>query len=95
MYGRGRFKSVDAARAVILKEKYSDPDGNINLSRDVDLNQLPLCQKALHQHIRRDNYQVGIWKAADIPRPRVPQATDRHDGQLLMTNSNPCGSKSH
>ena len=78
MYGRGRFKSVDAARAAILKEKCGGQDGNINLSRNVDLSQLPPCQKALHQHIRRANYQVGIWKAADIPQPRVPQPTGGH-----------------
>ena len=78
MYGRGRFKSVDAARAAILKEKCGGQDGNTNLSRNVDLSQLPPCQKALHQHIRRANYQVGIWKAADIPQPRVPQPTGGH-----------------
>ena len=69
MYDRGRFKSVDAARAAILKEKCGGQDGNINLSRNVDISKLPPCQKALHQHIRRANYQVGIWKAADIPQP--------------------------
>ena len=78
MYGRGRFKSVDAARAAILKEKCGGQDGNINLSRNVDLSQLPPCQKALHQHIRRADYQVGIWKAADIPQLRVPQPTGGH-----------------
>ena len=78
---------MDAACAAILKEKCGGPDGDINLSRNVDLSQLPPCQKALHQHIRRANYQVGIWKTADIPRPRVPQVTDGHgrattDGKL-------------
>ena len=48
------------------------------MSRTVDLGQLPPCQKALHQHIRRANYQVGIWKAAHVPQPRIPQATDGH-----------------
>jgi len=50
--------------------------GSINLGQNVDLSQLPPCQKALHQHIRHANYEVGIWEAANIPRPRVPQATD-------------------
>ena len=36
MYVRARFKSVDAARAAILKEKHGNPGGNINLSRNVD-----------------------------------------------------------
>ena len=78
MYGRGRFSSVDAARAAILKEKCGGADENINLSRNVDLSQLLPCQKALHQHIRRANYQVSIWKAADTPQPQIPQATGGH-----------------
>ena len=87
MYGKRRFKSVNAARVATLKEKCGGPGGNINLSRNVDLSQFPPCQKALNQHIRRVNFQVGIWKSADIPQPRVPQVINGHgwtttDGKL-------------
>ena len=54
----------------MLKEKCGSPDGNIRVSK------LPHCQKELHQHIIRANYQVNISKDADEPRPRVPQAAD-------------------
>ena len=32
MYGRGQFKSVDAAHTAILTEKCGGPDGDINVS---------------------------------------------------------------
>ena len=43
MYWRARFRSVDGARAAILKEKCGGPDGNINLSRNIDLSLLQPC----------------------------------------------------
>jgi len=46
MYGRGRFTSVDAARAAILKEKCGGPDGNINLSRHLGLSTSTLSESA-------------------------------------------------
>jgi len=68
-----------AARTANMKGICGGLDGNINLTRNIDRRSLfPPCQKALLEHIRRANYQVGIWKAADIPRARVPQATDEH-----------------
>ena len=69
LYGRPWFKSVDAARAAMLKERSGGPDGNINLKRSIDLSLLPPCKKALLQHIKHANFQVGIWKAASIPQP--------------------------
>ena len=71
----GRFGSVVAAQGAILKEKCVGVDGNIHLSRNIDLSQLPPCQEALHQHIRRANYQITISKATDISQPRIPQGT--------------------
>ena len=89
MYGRGCLKSVDGARAAILKEKYGNLDGSINLSRNIDFNLVPPCSKALLKHIRRANYQAGIWKAADIPRPREPQTTDGHGWTIIDGNLRP------
>ena len=74
--GRGMYKSVNAARLAMLREKCGGTDG-INLSQNVDLCQFPPCQKALQQHIRHTNYQTFIWKAAD-PRPRAPSVADGH-----------------
>lgn len=70
---------MDVVHVAIQKEdKCGGPDGNFNLSHNVDVSQLPHCQKALHHHIRR----------TDIPPPRVPQATDVYewtttDGKFL------------
>ena len=38
-----------------------------------------LLEKRPLRYIGSANYQMGIWKAADIPRPRLPQPTDGHD----------------
>ena len=77
MYGRGMYKSVNAARLDMLRIKCGGTDG-IDLSRNVDLGQFPPCLNALPPHSRRANCQTCIWKAADIPRARAPQATDGH-----------------
>ena len=55
-------KSVDAARAEILREKCGNPNGAIIWNTNVDLSLFPPCQKTLHvgKHIRRAYYQVGI-----------------------------------
>ena len=77
MYGRGMYKSVNAARLDMLRAKCGGTYG-IDLSRNVDLGQFPPCLNALQQHIRHANYQTCIWKAADKPRSRAPPATDGH-----------------
>ena len=61
MYGRGMYKSVNAARLAMLREKCGGTDG-ISLSRYFDLGQFPPCQKALQQHIRCTNYQIVSGK---------------------------------
>ena len=38
---------------------------------NIDFNQFPLCRNTLSQHIRRINYQTGIWKLAHIPQPYI------------------------
>lgn len=89
MYGRAGFSSVDAARAAILREKCGGTDGNIILTRNVDLSQLPPCQEALHQHLRRVNYQVGIWRAAHLPTPDIPLPTNGNGWVRVNTKIQP------
>ena len=45
---------------------------------NIDFSQFPLCRKTLSQHIRRVNYQTGIWKLAHIPQPYIPPAINGH-----------------
>lgn len=47
-------------------------------SSNVDMGNLPPCKKALVQHIKRVNHQVGIWKRAHIPKPNIPAASQGH-----------------
>ena len=78
LYGKLRHKSVDDLRYDILQQKCGGPDGSIDVTRNIDLGQLPLCASVLHQHIRRVNYQVAIWKRANIPQPDIPNPTNGH-----------------
>ena len=45
---------------------------------NIDFNQFPLCRNTLSQHIRRVNYQTGIWKLAHIPQPYIHLAINGH-----------------
>ena len=38
---------------------------------------------ALEQHIRRVNYQVGIWKRAHLNAPVIPKATEGHGWHVV------------
>lgn len=83
MYGKARYKTVDTLRLAILKEKCAGSDGIINIDRNIDLSQLPPCRKVLYEHIRRVNYQVRIWKMADISEPDLPKAEAGHGWKLV------------
>uniref|UniRef100_UPI00359026EA uncharacterized protein isoform X1 n=2 Tax=Myxine glutinosa TaxID=7769 RepID=UPI00359026EA len=76
IYRKPRYKKVDNLRYAMLKEKCGSPDRAVNLGRNIDLSQLPPCVTVLHQHIRRVNYQVAIWKRAHVPQPDVPSPAD-------------------
>ena len=61
--------SIDTLRFILIKEQSDDTD-QLQLGRNVDLATLPPCRGVLHQHIRRANYQVTIWKRANVPSPK-------------------------
>ena len=88
LYGRQKTKKVDDVRHMALLEKCKGPDGVISPDANIDLATLPPCRRSLKQHALRSNYQVAIWKLADIPCPDVPDPTTGHgwkkdDGVLL------------
>ena len=78
IYGKDRHKSVDEVRNINIRAKCMSSTNTFDPKRNVDISMLPPCQKSLQQHIRRVNYQVGIWKAAHISRPSIPDASDNH-----------------
>ena len=70
IYGQNRLSSVDELRVNKFKQKC---DGKAtDASRNIDLALLPPCKKALEQHIKRVNYQVGIWKRSHESKPEIP-----------------------
>jgi hypothetical protein len=70
IYGQIRFSSVDKLRVYKFKQKC---DGKAtDASRNIDLSLLPPCKKALVQHVKRVNYQVGIWKRSHAAKPDIP-----------------------
>jgi hypothetical protein len=71
IYGRPRVKSIDTLRFILIKERSGDAD-KLQLGRNVDLATLPPCRGVLQQHIRRANYQVAIWRRADVAVSDVP-----------------------
>ena len=44
---------------------------------------------ALEQHIRRVNYQVGIWRRAHLNNPFIPKPIEGHRCHLVDGNLEP------
>ena len=55
----------------------------------MDLASVPPCRKSLVQHIRRVNYQVGIWKHAHVPNPNIPLPTENIGWTLVDAKLEP------
>ncbi len=54
---------------------------------EVDSSALPPCDDSLMQHIRRANYQAGIWRRCLVSKPDIPEPdgngwTRAEDGSL-------------
>ena len=72
LYGKSRVNKVD----VLRHTKISDlcPDGGLP-SKTVDFTSFPPCRRSLDEHIKRVNFQVGIWKLVLELNPELPDAT--------------------
>ena len=44
---------------------------------------LPPCRNCLREHIKRVNYQLGIWKRAHIAKPVYPEPTHDNGWQCV------------
>ena len=80
--GKPRVTNIDDLRLTAIK-KLSTKQGRSTPS-NVDMSTLPPCHKSLIQHVYRINYQVAIWKSANYPIPRIPDAS--HGLGWVMTN---------
>ena len=82
LYGRPRMKRVDDIRFQKMKEFCTKDDLTVP-SKNFDMGTIPPCRKSLEQHIRRVNYQLGIYKQAHIPNPDIPKPTDGHGWTMI------------
>lgn len=78
LYGKPRITDVDEVRYLMMKERCKGDGEEITGSVHVDLSSFPPCKDSLEQHIRRANYQVGIWKRALENNPVIPCPTQGH-----------------
>ncbi|KAH3695900.1 hypothetical protein DPMN_083358 [Dreissena polymorpha] len=74
MYENAITDSVNKLRFLKIKEVCGD---NPKVSKNVDLSVLPPCKQCLLQHIRRVNYQGGIWKKVTHTRSRYTTCNGR------------------
>ena len=86
-YGLPGIRHVDELRFLKLNELSSED--RPNTSRNVDMSSVPPCRKSLEQHIRRVNYQVGIWKHSHIPKPDISAANNGHGWTLAAGKLEP------
>ena len=40
------------------------------------------CKRSLFQHVRRVNYQVGVWRRAHLPKPNIPNPIPDHGWEM-------------
>ena len=87
MYGKPRFTGVNGLRYYMVKEKCGEGE-DLNAEINVDLAAIPPCRCNLKEHIKRCNYQVGIWKHGLEQHPEIPTPSAGHgwtisDGMLV------------
>ena len=88
MYGGSKCKieKVDELRAFIMKSKCDDKF-SFSTVNNIDFSAFPPSRACLEQHVRRVNYQVRIWKLANIQISEVPKPWEGHgwkeDGEPL------------
>ena len=80
--GKPGVTNIDDLRLTAIN-KMSTKEGRSTPS-NVDMSTLPPCRKSLIQHVYRVNYQVAIWKSANNPISRIPDASHGHG--WVMTN---------
>ena len=88
LYGRPRIRTVDELRYIKMNE-VCVTDIQLSSSKNIDMSMMPPCRRSLEQHIKRVNYQVGIWKRSHIPNPDIPLASDGHGWTLVNSKLEP------
>ena len=63
MYGKGREKSVNDVRSIMLRNMVGGSD-QLTMKSKVDLSKLPPCKDSLVPHIYRVNHRLATYKRA-------------------------------
>ena len=66
-----------------IRGKCCSTGETFDASKNIDLGVLPLCRNYLREHLKRLNYQVGIWKRAHIAKPVYPEPTHDNGWQCV------------
>ena len=88
LYGgkKSKIERVDELRAFLMKSKCDDKFSFSNIN-NIDFSAFPPSRACLEQHVRRVNYQVRIWKLANVQINEVPKPSEGHgwtmDGEPL------------
>lgn len=80
-------REVDRLRHQMLEMKCGQ---SLNSKKNVDLSSLPPPRVCLYEHVRRVNYQVGIWKRAHCPKPEIPHPAADHGWTMNDRKLEPC-----
>ena len=90
MYGSKRMKDVDEVRAKLIKRRCGQNSDKLDVKKNIDLAKLPPPRRCLREHIKRTNYQVAIWKRANIAIIDAPEASEDNGWVLVDGRLEPC-----
>jgi len=70
----------------MLMGKCGSADGKLDHKKTIDLSSLHPPRVCFIGHIKRTNYQVGIWKRSPEQNPSIPAAVD-DNGWVIVGES--------
>ncbi len=76
LYGCKEISCVNDLRYNKIRRKCCSMDETFDASKNIDRN-------CLREHLKRGNYQVGIWKRAHIAKPVYPEPTHDNGWQCV------------
>jgi hypothetical protein len=83
LYGGKEVSCVNDLRYNKIRGKCCSTGETFDASKNIDLGVLPPCRNCLREHLKRVNYQVGIWKRAHIAKPVYPEPTHDNGWQCV------------
>ncbi len=90
MYGSNRMKEVDEVRAKLITRKCGQNSDKLDAKKNIDMAKLPPPRRCFMEHVKRTNYQVAIWKRANIPIFDAPEASGDNGWMLVDGRLEPC-----